>query len=73
MKRCIRAVVSFALAFGLLLVHPARAAAESVITICYYMGDVRDTYGGSGALWYCEVWNGNEFWGGWTEVVRYDS
>lgn len=29
-------------------------------TYCWYMGEVRNSMGGKGDAWYCEVWAGNE-------------
>jgi hypothetical protein len=68
MRRAIKYLVLVAATLGLLISRPLSATAGA-ITICYYMGSVRDSMGNRGDLWYCEVWNGGEFLGGWSEVV----
>lgn len=71
MRRCFKGMVWLMVAFGVLLGRPLSATAEGVITICYYMGDVRNNYGGTGALYYCEVWTAKEFIGGYSFVEPY--
>jgi hypothetical protein len=69
MTRAIKYLMLMVVTLGLLMPRPARAMAMSSITICYYMGTVRDSMGNTGELWYCEVWSGNQFIGGWSQVV----
>lgn len=89
MTKCIRMFAWLSLALGISFARPASATAEripsgavparalsaydEVTIICYYMGEVRDSYGGTGSMWYCEAWGGNEWRGSYTEVVRHES
>ena len=58
MKHFKSLLVAVALGCTLIVSRPAAAATvQDAITICYYMGDVKNNYGGKGALWYCEVWD----------------
>jgi hypothetical protein len=69
MKRAIKYLMLMAVTLGLFTPRPASAAVAGTITICYNMGSVRDSMGNRGELWYCEMWNGGQFLGGWSEVV----
>jgi hypothetical protein len=69
MKRAIKCLMLIAVTLGLLIPRPASAAAANTITICYYMGPVRDSMGNTGDLWYCEMWGRSGFLGGWSQVV----
>jgi hypothetical protein len=69
MKSLRKLLIIAASAFGLLLAKPVEASAGDII--CWYMGDVRDSYGRRGAMWYCEMWHRGEFLLSYTTVERY--
>jgi hypothetical protein len=67
-----RVLLVLVLAFTILLGRPAQAAASEPVIICYYMGDVRNSYNQTGALWYCEMYDKEgKFAGSWYQVEPY--
>ncbi|HEY0017634.1 MAG TPA: hypothetical protein VGC13_15085 [Longimicrobium sp.] len=69
MKTIRKLSILIAATLGLVLTQPAKASAADIY--CYYMGDVRDSYGRTGALWYCEAWDRGQYIWGWSRVEPY--
>lgn len=69
MKNLRRLLMTAVPLLGLLAAQPAQASAEDIF--CWYMGDVRDNYGGTGAKYYCEMWHRGEFLLAYTIVEPY--
>jgi hypothetical protein len=72
MKRFKSLLVALALGCTLIASSPVAAATvQNVMTICWYMGDVKNNYGGTGALWYCEMWDRTQLVATFTFVEPY--